>query len=154
VPANAQVPLGGLRMDASSGEAPAGRRLSEDTRWITTTVALFATAVFVVSGAQIFPALVSGLGQGRSVPSAHVTAFLLNIALLLFAWRRSVQLKGSFAQRQAAEMTIRHLAYFDEVTGLHNRRHLHVVASEALANGEKDMALLLIDLDQFKGVND
>ncbi len=117
------------------------------------TVALFATVVFVISGAQVLPALAWGNGLARA-PSPEQATFLLNIALLLFAWRRSVQLKESVAQRQAAEMKIRHLAYYDELTGLHNRRHLHVVAGELLAKGEKDMALLLLDLDQFKAVND
>ncbi len=140
-------------------EAPAEQTLPQpsltgDTRWITATVALFAMAVFVVSGAQVVPYLVSASQQGASPPPELATAFVLNIALLLLAWRRSVQLKQSFAEQRAAELKIRHLAYFDEVTGLHNRRHLHVVASEILAAGEKDVALLLMDLDQFKGIND
>ena len=139
-------------MDASADGTLAKRRDFDEARWITTTVAMFATVVFVVTGAQVLPSLVGG--GGYSIPSEHVAAFVLNVALLLFAWRRSVQLKESFAQRRAAEQTIRHLAYFDEVTGLHNRRHLHVVAGELLAGGEKDMALLLLDLDQFKAVND
>jgi diguanylate cyclase (GGDEF)-like protein len=127
---------------------------SGDTRWITATVALFAMAVFVVSGTQIMPYLVSAVGDRTAPPPELATAFVLNIALLLLAWRRSVQLKASFAQQRAAELRIRHLAYHDEVTGLHNRRHLHVVAGELLESSEKDVALLLVDLDQFKGVND
>src|SRR6187399_3135405 len=127
---------------------------SGDTRWITATVALFAMAVFVISGAQVVPYLVSAVDNGAAPPPELATAFVLNIALLLLAWRRSVQLKASFAQQRAAELRIRHLAYHDEVTGLHNRRHLHVIAGEMLESGEKDVALLLLDLDQFKGVND
>jgi diguanylate cyclase (GGDEF)-like protein len=127
---------------------------SGDTRWITATVALFAMAVFVISGVQVVPYILSAAGPGTALPPELATAFVLNIALLLLAWRRSVQLKHSFAQQRAAELKIRHLAYFDEVTGLHNRRHLHVVAGETVEAGEKDVALLLIDLDQFKGIND
>jgi diguanylate cyclase (GGDEF)-like protein len=141
-------------MGASADERQPDRRFQDDTRWITITVALFATVVFVICGAQVLPALVWGSGRAQAPSPEQATTFLLNIALLLFAWRRSVQLKESVVQRQAAEIKIRHLAYFDEVTGLHNRRHLHVVAGEFLAKGEKDMALLLLDLDQFKGVND
>lgn len=141
-------------MDATALETVPRSRFSGETRWITASVALFATAVFVVSAIQVVPRLVSEAGPAGGPPSELVTAFLLNIALLLFAWRRSVQLKESFAHRHAAELRIRHLAYFDEVTALHNRRHLHVVAGEILVSGEKDVALLLLDLDQFKGVND
>lgn len=140
-------------------ETPAEQTLpqsshSGDTRWITATVALFAMAVFVVSGSQVVPHVVLAAEHGAAPPPELVTAFVLNIALLLLAWRRSVQLRHSFAQQRAAELKIRHLAYFDEVTGLHNRRHLHVVAGEMLETGEKDVALLLMDLDQFKGIND
>jgi diguanylate cyclase (GGDEF)-like protein len=141
-------------MDASAQQPVAQAGFSGEARWITGSVALFATAVFVVSAVQVIPRLVSGAGHAGGPPPELVTTFLLNIALLLFAWRRSVQLKHSFAYRHAAEVQIRHLAYFDEVTGLHNRRHLHVVAGETLIGSEKDVALLLLDLDQFKGIND
>jgi diguanylate cyclase (GGDEF)-like protein len=141
-------------MDASVQETAPPSRFSGQARWITASVALFATAVFVVSAVQVVPRLMPGTGPADGPSSELVTTFLLNIALLLFAWRRSVQLKESFAQRYAAELQIHHLAYFDEVTGLHNRRHLHVVAGEILVSGEKDVTLLLIDLDQFKGIND
>jgi diguanylate cyclase (GGDEF)-like protein len=141
-------------MDTPAHDTLPHLRQSGETRWITATVALFATAVFVVSGVQVMPLVVSGGSVLADPPVQLVTAFLLNIALLLFAWRRSVQLSEAFAQTRAAEAKIRHLAYFDEVTGLHNRRHLHVAAGELLVSGEKEIALLLIDLDQFKGVND
>jgi diguanylate cyclase (GGDEF)-like protein len=139
-------------MDTSAQETLPHSRYSGEARWITASVALFATAVFTVSAIQVVPRLLPGIGRG--LPPELATTFLLNIALLLFAWRRSVQLKEAFAQRHAAELRIRHLAYYDEVTGLHNRRHLHVAAGELLVSGEKDVALLLIDLDQFKGIND
>ena len=140
-------------MKSFAQEAAPRSRFSEDARWITASVALLATAVFVVSAVQVVPRLVTGTDAGGPPPEL-VTTFLLNIALLLFAWRRSAQLKQSFAHRLAAEVQIHHLAYFDEVTGLHNRRHLHVVAGETLVGSEKDVALLLLDLDQFKGIND
>ncbi|MFX4336108.1 GGDEF domain-containing protein, partial [Acinetobacter baumannii] len=53
--------------------------------------------------------------------------------------------------------TIQHLAYHDELTGLPNRRSFHEQAGEMIrrAAGEGSWcALLYLDLDQFKGVND
>ncbi|HEU4651186.1 MAG TPA: EAL domain-containing protein [Croceibacterium sp.] len=140
-------------MDASAHKPLPHFANSGDTRWITATVALFAMAVFVVTGSQVMPYVVS-VGQRAAPPPELATAFVLNVALLLLAWRRSVQLKASFAQQRAAELKIRHLAFHDEVTGLHNRRHLQVIAGELLESGETDVALLLMDLDQFKGIND
>ena len=77
-------------MDASAQETAPHSGLAGEGRWITASVALVATAVFVVSAVQIVPRLVSGTAGDAGLPSELVTAFLLNIALLLFAWRRSV----------------------------------------------------------------
>lgn len=122
-----------------------------DTRWISATVALFAAVVFVYSGSHVLP---GALGLSSPASPELVTAFLLNIALLLFAWRRSSQLKQSFARIDAAETRLREMAYFDEVTGLHNRRYLREAVEAHAASGEGEMALLLIDIDHFKKIND
>ncbi|SFK02909.1 PAS domain S-box-containing protein/diguanylate cyclase (GGDEF) domain-containing protein [Sphingomonas sp. NFR04] len=53
---------------------------------------------------------------------------------------------------RAAEAHIRHLAYHDGLTGLFNRTALNEQLAEALADGAP--ALLLIDLYQFKDIND
>jgi diguanylate cyclase (GGDEF)-like protein/PAS domain S-box-containing protein len=54
-------------------------------------------------------------------------------------------------KRQLAERLYQ--ASHDDLTGLPNRRSLNTKLSEALASG-KPMALLLLDLDRFKEVND
>ena len=59
--------------------------------------------------------------------------------------------------RRLAEDKIRHLANFDVLTGLPNRRQLIWRAERALENGRRlnhQVALLLIDLDRFKVIND
>ena len=59
--------------------------------------------------------------------------------------------------RRMAEDRIRHLANFDTLTGLPNRRQLIWRAERALEHGRRlghQVALLLIDLDRFKIVND
>ena len=123
-----------------------------DTRWITGTVALFAIAVFAVSGSQVLPVILAP-GKHALEPS-YATAFLLNIALILFAWRRSVQLKKTFAERDAAQNRAYELAHRDEVTGLLNRRRLKEMLRDLCAEKTAKSALLLIDLDGFKKIND
>jgi len=132
--------------------APAVRS-SGDTRWITATVALFAICVFAASGAQILPEVLRSYSQSHSIRPHHVTTFLLNIALVLFAWRRSEQLKKTFAERDAAESLAYQLAYYDEATGLLNRRRLNELLAD-LPSKSGPATLILIDLDHFKRVND
>jgi predicted signal transduction protein with EAL and GGDEF domain/DNA-binding response OmpR family regulator len=59
--------------------------------------------------------------------------------------------------RRLIEDKIRHLANFDALTGLPNRRQLIWRAERALEQARRmghDFALLLIDLDRFKNIND
>jgi diguanylate cyclase (GGDEF)-like protein len=59
--------------------------------------------------------------------------------------------------KKAAEAKLEHMAMFDELTGLPNRRLLSDRLSQSLARAEREgemLALLYIDLDGFKLVND
>jgi predicted signal transduction protein with EAL and GGDEF domain len=59
--------------------------------------------------------------------------------------------------RRLIEDKIKHLANFDSLTGLPNRRQLMWRAERALEQARRGghrCALLLIDLDRFKGIND
>lgn len=61
------------------------------------------------------------------------------------------------SERKAAERRIQDLAYYDELTGLPNRRQLHETLAQAFAEASRDHligALLFIDLDHFKTIND
>jgi diguanylate cyclase (GGDEF)-like protein len=58
---------------------------------------------------------------------------------------------------KAAQEEIRHLAFYDALTGLPNRRLLHDRLRVAIASSvrsERQGALLFIDLDNFKTLND
>jgi diguanylate cyclase (GGDEF)-like protein len=60
-------------------------------------------------------------------------------------------------ESRRAEARIRHLANHDALTGLPNRRQLNQHLQQTLTgsvSGRQDTALLLLDLDHFKNVND
>ncbi|MFY2763195.1 diguanylate cyclase [Arenimonas sp. MALMAid1274] len=55
------------------------------------------------------------------------------------------------------QVSLRHLAQTDALTGISNRRHFTDRAAEALAAGRKsgqDIGLVMLDLDNFKAIND
>ena len=64
---------------------------------------------------------------------------------------------SDISERKEAEEQIRHLAFYDPLTHLPNRRLLLDRVQQAMALGERTGgrgALLFIDLDQFKSLND
>ena len=67
----------------------------------------------------------------------------------------SVVLVEDITERKSAEMRISHLARYDLLTGLPNRVFLREQMEDALAvAGSKPVAVMFVDLDQFKQVND
>ena len=106
--------------------------------------------------------LVSGsIGEEIAVEAmksgAHDYVMKGNLARLLPAIERELREAENRRAHQEAEATIRHMAFHDSLTGLTNRgefeRRLDVAVDAAREAGEKH-ALLYIDLDQFKLVND
>ena len=68
-----------------------------------------------------------------------------------------VGITSDISERHAAQEHIRQLAYFDPLTGLPNRRLLQDRAEQALVSAEREgkrIALLFVDLDHFKTIND
>jgi diguanylate cyclase (GGDEF)-like protein/PAS domain S-box-containing protein len=60
-------------------------------------------------------------------------------------------------ERKASEDRIRYLAQHDELTGLPNRTSFHQAVSHAIEQArrhERSLAVLFIDLDRFKNIND
>ncbi|MFH1659852.1 MAG: EAL domain-containing protein [Pseudomonadota bacterium] len=71
--------------------------------------------------------------------------------------RTNTQLEGEIVERRQAQSKLNYLAYHDPLTGLSNRRsfieRLEESLRESARHGER-LAVLFIDLDQFKQVND
>jgi diguanylate cyclase (GGDEF)-like protein len=119
---------------------------------ITTCATIAATLLFVAIGSRVIPEALAGMPPVDSSGSLQV-AFLLNIAIILFGWRRSKDLREALDAYEAAERLAHQNANTDPGTGLANRRELLRALSEMLAARVQGV-LLLLDLDHFKRIND
>ena len=121
-------------------------------------IVVAAILLFVGTGSTAMQSAVralAGLGGG---PDRLLTATLiLNIALLLFGWRRYDDLNREIRERTLAERRARYLADTDPLTGYLNRRALLAQGQPMIARAiseKRHVALFLLDLDYFKTVND
>lgn len=71
--------------------------------------------------------------------------------------RRTLVLVSEITERKVAEKRIRRLAFFDTLTGLPNRQSFRLQLGgmiEAAEDSQERIAVLYIDLDNFKRIND
>lgn len=97
--------------------------------------------------------------DARNVRSVGITVVVLGLALALSVLTRKVQVLREREQAERAENArrIEHMAYHDSLTSLPNRAHFgRRLAEMSAAWREKGepFALMLLDLDGFKKVND
>ena len=119
---------------------------------ITTCATMAALLLFVAIGSQLLPSAIRGVPLPDSAGTLKV-AFLLNIAIILFGWRRSKDLKVALEAYEAAHWQAQRNANTDPTTGLANRRELMRALEKALDRPAGGV-FLLIDLDHFKRIND
>ena len=120
---------------------------------ITTCATLAAILLFVILGAKVVP---SAFGAAVRDPATNalVAAFLLNIAIVLFGYRRARDLAEALATLKCAEADAYASAYTDHTTALPNRRALLREIEGVFGPADRGGALILIDVDHFKRVND
>ncbi|MBU1223909.1 MAG: EAL domain-containing protein [Gammaproteobacteria bacterium] len=71
--------------------------------------------------------------------------------------RRADQLQSEIEQRKQAQQHLNQLAYFDGLTGLPNREGFGIALNQVLVDmqgSEERLALLFIDVDRLKNIND
>lgn len=85
-----------------------------------------------------------------------VFSFILCLAMVVYGLRRYSDLSREIKGRVDAELEARNLARHDPLTGLPNRRFFAEKLDECLrnANDAQRVAVLMLDLDGFKKVND
>jgi diguanylate cyclase (GGDEF)-like protein len=139
-----------------------GRAGNAERDIVALGIAIAAIIMFVGTGSAVVPPVIRALaGYGIGPDSALVNALLLNIALIIFGWRRYKELREEVTERRRAEEQARTLAETDPLTGTLNRRSFGLALHELVANpdvisdrGSSNAAIMMIDLDNFKQVND
>jgi diguanylate cyclase (GGDEF)-like protein len=106
---------------------------------------------------------VTSLLERQSQAQWQVAGVVLGLLAALYAFLHMVVRKaddiiaGQEVERAKREAQIRHMAHHDALTGLANRAHFGVRLHEALSRASRhghSGALLFMDLDRFKNVND
>jgi len=113
-----------------------------------------ATAVVALSGIAIWGTL---RGFGPFARSARNESLLLLQAFMAVTALTSLALAAVVSERRAAERRLRRLAVTDALTGLGNYRRLITALGGEIRRSQrtaKPFALLLLDLDDLKAIND
>ena len=121
-------------------------------------IAIAAVIMFIGAGGKVLPLVVQSWLVGAQAPDPMlVNALLLNIALIIFGWRRYADLSREVGERRQAEEQAFVLALTDPLTGCLNRRSVGPATDKLLAVAQargQAVAFLLFDLDNFKTIND
>jgi predicted signal transduction protein with EAL and GGDEF domain/FixJ family two-component response regulator len=139
-------PLAGLSVQDPSGTAPAGSFLE-----LIPEPGRGRAAHGLGAALRGEPAVFEFSPQDRAAPVRHFECrFLPNSGGQVLAIVRDI------SARKETEARIHRLAFFDTLTGLPNREWIREYLSTALAESRQPdrLALLYIDLDQFKRIND
>jgi diguanylate cyclase (GGDEF)-like protein len=97
------------------------------------------------------------MSGGPAPDRTLVIALLLNVALILIGWRRHTMLSTELLVTAAAEQRAQQLAARDPLTGFLNRRSFPEEGAALLTQTTrktKAVAMIMLDLDHFKLVND
>ncbi|MBM3928504.1 MAG: GGDEF domain-containing protein, partial [Sphingomonadales bacterium] len=144
---SAQMDMGGRRLRASQAELMTG------------AVCVAAILLFVGIGSSVLSSALDRVLNHSADPVDRplALALILNVALILLGWRRHRALRREVEDRTAAEERAQTLAARDPLTGFLNRRSVGeegaALVARAVQRG-KALAMLAIDLDHFKTVND
>ena len=122
-------------------------------------LSILIAAVFLLiwTGSEFFQKLTraeSGLGPGLKVA---LIALTLNVALILFGWRRYVDLQHEAEMRREGEARAALIASTDGMTGLLNRKGFADQGEELrrrAADQGWQVVILSMQLNRFKAIND
>lgn len=145
-------------MGASTEAGKFSSRLVNARRDAVVLVVLITAVMMLIwNGSAFFNNLPTG--DARFGPAIRLasTALTLNVALILFGWRRYVDLQHEAEMRAEQERRATVLATTDTITGLYNRKGFAGIAgdlcTDAAARNEH-LVVISFQIHRFKAVND
>lgn len=149
-----------LQFEMAHAAYIAGVQRYDKTRWLAVNAFLASIAVLTVLGVLLIRSIVRPL-QAVTQIFQHISDGKLDSSIAVQGNDEISHLLGALQDMQtklgANEKAIHHLAYYDSLTHLPNRRLLRERIQATLAASNQDdhhRALLLLDLDNFKTIND
>jgi hypothetical protein len=130
--------------DPQTQQAPNRRLRTAEKDLLALGIAVTAILLFVGNGSSALTQLVRQVqGVGFGPDQMLTNAVLLNVALVIFGWRRYDELSLEVRQRRRAEARARQMAETDPLTGCLNRRSVprHRRADRARAQAWRNRRL-------------
>ncbi len=124
---------------------------------IVVSTLIVAMTLLFWNGNSFLQRLAIAEGEFSATLRIAAVALCLNVALILFGWRRYADLQHETEKRIEGEERAKIMASTDGMTGLLNRKGFGdkggIIADAAGASG-KHIAILSIQLHRFKNIND
>ncbi|MFL6742678.1 MAG: diguanylate cyclase domain-containing protein, partial [Sphingomicrobium sp.] len=133
------------------------RLLAARREAVVLSILIAAVMLLIWNGSAFFQHLrIAGPEFDRNIQLAS-TALTLNVALILFGWRRYVDLQHEAELRADGERRAAVLASSDSATGLYNRKgfadHADTLSKAGQQRGDQ-LVIVSIQIHRFKAVND
>ncbi|MDE2440970.1 MAG: EAL domain-containing protein [Betaproteobacteria bacterium] len=143
--------------ELSQNVTPFVDQLQRNMWWVTIGVALVFASLYLMQFLVVRRAQGILRDQEGRIKAARDTLELQVGARTEELKRTNLHLEEEISERRQAQSKLNYLAYHDPLTGLANRRCFIERLEESLretAKRDERLAVLFIDLDQFKQVND
>ena len=138
-------------------EASSSHLISARRDAVVLAILIAAVLLLIWNGSAFFHNLrFAGEDFSREIRIAS-TALTLNVALILFGWRRYVDLQHEAEMRAEQERRAVVLATTDFVTGLYNRKGFADSAAElcaAASSRHENLVIISLQINRFKTIND
>ena len=133
-----------------------GKRANSDL--LVGAVVIASAIIFIGNGSHAIDVLFNQVGRiDPGNKQIVLTTLILNVALLLFGWRRYRDMQLEMHDRITAEQRAQKLAITDPLTGFYNRRAIAEIAGDLCTKADakgQSVAFMMLDLDNFKRIND